>query len=157
MSHGHAMGTTVGRNCATVDAASLSERTLSAASDGQPSPGMPSGSPSAPRVPSGQLTNLAILVTIAALSACSAETSAANAESGARYGMFVAPKRGLCDLINTLAAALPDGAVRLRSPVEALALDDGQWKIRLAGGETLGANAVIVALPAHAAELGRLP
>jgi oxygen-dependent protoporphyrinogen oxidase len=77
--------------------------------------------------------------------------------AGARYALFAAPAGGMGALVDALARRLPEGAVRLRSPVTALARDGGGWRLG-AGGEPLAADAVIVAAPAHAAAplLGRL-
>ncbi|HEY2412084.1 MAG TPA: protoporphyrinogen oxidase, partial [Pirellulaceae bacterium] len=55
---------------------------------------------------------------------------AAVAESGARYGLFVAPKDGLSSLIEALAQQLPPGVVGLSSPVSQVTRDNnGGWLI----------------------------
>lgn len=77
-----------------------------------------------------------------------------RAASGARYGLFAAPRDGMGSLVDAIARRLPKGAVRLNSPVESLARrDDGRWSVTAAasdGGKTEvhEADAVIVALPA---------
>jgi oxygen-dependent protoporphyrinogen oxidase len=70
--------------------------------------------------------------------------------SGARYSLFVAPREGLASLVEAIARRLPEGSVRLNSPVERLAARaEGGWNVSVAGqagAETF--SAVIVALPA---------
>ncbi len=70
--------------------------------------------------------------------------------SGARYALFVAPADGMGALVDALAARLPEGVVRCRAPVEAMARDGDRWQLR-AGGEPLSADAVVLATPAPAA------
>jgi oxygen-dependent protoporphyrinogen oxidase len=70
--------------------------------------------------------------------------------AGARYALFAAPAGGMGALVDALVRRLPEGAVRLRSPVTALARDGGGWRLGV-GNEPLAADAVIVAAPAHAA------
>jgi oxygen-dependent protoporphyrinogen oxidase len=86
--------------------------------------------------------------------------------SGARYGQFVAPRHGMQQLIETIAARLPEGAIRLNSPVEKIArIESGGWLVEAKGAAPDRYSAVILALPAHAcpkllapvdAELARL-
>ncbi len=92
-----------------------------------------------------------------------AEAGASRA-AGARYALFAAPADGMGALVEALARRLPEGVVRLRSPVGALAHDGATWRLRTAG-EVLAADALVLAAPAHAAasllapldaELGRL-
>jgi oxygen-dependent protoporphyrinogen oxidase len=72
--------------------------------------------------------------------------------SGARYGLFASLDRGLQVLTDRLAGELPPGTVRTNARVESLTFDEisGRWSLRLNGGETLAADAVCLALPAHA-------
>jgi protoporphyrinogen/coproporphyrinogen III oxidase len=57
----------------------------------------------------------------------------AEAGSGARYGLFVAPRDGLSSMVEAIAARLPPGSVRLDCPVERIIREpDGTWSIRLA-------------------------
>ena len=79
-----------------------------------------------------------------------ARESGTTRAAGARYALFAAPAGGMGALVDAIARRLPEGAVRLRSPVTELARDDAGWRLR-AGGETLAADAVIVAAPAWAA------
>ena len=70
--------------------------------------------------------------------------------SGARYGMFVAPRDGMESIIAALAQKLPPGSIRLNTKVERLVRSgDRGWRIQT--GELtspLECDAVIVALPA---------
>jgi oxygen-dependent protoporphyrinogen oxidase len=64
----------------------------------------------------------------------------AKAESGARYSMFVTLRDGLSSLVAAIAARLPDGAVRLDTPVVRIERCAGQWRVYLAPGESPGAS-----------------
>lgn len=81
-------------------------------------------------------------------------------ESGARYGLFVAPRDGLSSLVAAIAARLPAGSVRLNSPVERIAAaGDGTWMLTIAAaGEAIACDGVIVAAaaPRAAAMLAEL-
>jgi oxygen-dependent protoporphyrinogen oxidase len=71
--------------------------------------------------------------------------------SGARYSMFVAPKAGMCHLIETLAARLHTGSVRLDAPVTRLTpASSGGWDLT-SGGDHPGTahfDAVVLATSA---------
>jgi len=81
--------------------------------------------------------------------------------SAARYGLFVAPRNGMGSLVAALAARLPEGCVRLSTPVETLfRLRDGGWQViaRSSFAQNDPANesplddifdAVILAMPAQ--------
>ena len=78
-------------------------------------------------------------------------------ESGARYGLFAAPREGMTSLVQAIAARLPKDSVRLNTPVEKIArLPDGRWRLHLArqaaGGfdcdTALDCDGVIVAVGA---------
>ena len=87
-----------------------------------------------------------------------ANGQAARGTSGARYGLFLSLDAGLQLLTDRLSAELPPGTVRTNARVESLKFDEaaGRWSLSLAGGETLAAAAVCLALPAYAsAELLR--
>ncbi len=79
-----------------------------------------------------------------------ATTRVPRGSAGARYGMFVAPADGMGTLVDAIARRLPEGVVRLRTVVEALTRDGERWRI-VAEGQTLDADAVVVATPAFAA------
>jgi protoporphyrinogen/coproporphyrinogen III oxidase len=76
-----------------------------------------------------------------------------NGESGARYGLFVAPRDGLSSLVEAIAQKLPPQTVRLGCRVERLMpRGQGGWTVALAdGGGSIDCDAVIVAAPAPAA------
>jgi protoporphyrinogen/coproporphyrinogen III oxidase len=76
----------------------------------------------------------------------------AHATSGARYGLFLSLDSGLQLLTDRLADELPPGTIRTNARVESLTFDEvaRRWSLRLGGGETLAADAVCLALPAHA-------
>jgi len=67
---------------------------------------------------------------------------------------FVSLQRGTGSLIDALAASLPEGVVRRNTPVRGLVRGgDGTWSVAL-DGDTLVADALVLAVPAHVA--GRL-
>jgi oxygen-dependent protoporphyrinogen oxidase len=68
--------------------------------------------------------------------------------SGARWSLFVTLARGMEDLVHTLAARLPEGALRLKEPVTGLARE-GRGRVATAGGAVLDADAVVLAPEAH--------
>lgn len=78
-----------------------------------------------------------------------------SSDSGAQYSAFVAPRRGMEQLISAIAARLPTGCVELNTPIERVAQPTtGNWQLETLGGETHNAAAVIVATPApHASRL----
>jgi oxygen-dependent protoporphyrinogen oxidase len=73
-----------------------------------------------------------------------------SAAAGARYGLFAAPAAGMGALIDALAARLAEGSVRLRAPVTTLERRPDGWQVR-AAGETVHADAVVLAAPAYVA------
>lgn len=95
--------------------------------------------------------------------------------SGARYGLFVAPREGMTSLVQAIAARLPEHCVRFNAPVESVSqLPGGGWRLNLArheaGGSPLDCDGVIVAVGAPpaarmlesldhalAADLSRIP
>jgi protoporphyrinogen/coproporphyrinogen III oxidase len=73
-------------------------------------------------------------------------------ESGARYGLFVAPKDGMGNFVETLARKLPDGVIRLNSPVKKiLRAEGGGWQLYQEKPDAQKFDAIVVALPAPAA------
>ncbi|TWT76876.1 Protoporphyrinogen oxidase [Posidoniimonas polymericola] len=75
-------------------------------------------------------------------------------ESGARYSQFVAPRGGMQAIIDAAVAKLPEGAVRLLSPVRSVSQVDAQWRLEFEGREPEEFDGLIVATPAyHAARL----
>ena len=92
----------------------------------------------------------------AAWKMASQRKAAPHGDSGARYSMFVAPRDGLCSLVEAIAARLPEGTVQLnRSATSLIRTSDSRWTITLEGGHApLAADGVIVATPAgHAKRL----
>ena len=77
----------------------------------------------------------------------------AAAESGARYGLFVAPTAGMTSLIQALADRLPQGAIHLNSPVARIDRGEhGDWELSFPDrADPERFDAVVVALPAPAA------
>jgi oxygen-dependent protoporphyrinogen oxidase len=74
--------------------------------------------------------------------------------SGARYQLFVAPKRGMRSLAEALAARIPEGRIRLGAAVESLERRASSWLVRAAGQAEETFGAVIVAT--GAAQASRL-
>jgi oxygen-dependent protoporphyrinogen oxidase len=75
-----------------------------------------------------------------------------DADSGARYSMFVAPLRGMSSLVAALAGRLPDGVVRLNQPAERVErTPQGEWRIDCGAGGALVCDGLIVTAPAPAA------
>ncbi|HEY0321971.1 MAG TPA: protoporphyrinogen oxidase [Pyrinomonadaceae bacterium] len=72
--------------------------------------------------------------------------------SGARYSLFLSFDEGMQLLSDTLAARLPDGALRLNTCVERISFDKEkkEWAIQT-DVETIRAGAVCLALPGYAA------
>lgn len=75
----------------------------------------------------------------------------ATKSAGARYGLFVAPREGMQFLLDTLAARLPAGTIRLCTPVRSLIRRESSgWRISLAGAQQEESfDGVILATPAH--------
>ncbi len=71
--------------------------------------------------------------------------------SGARWSLFVTFADGMEELVRALANRLPPGSVRLKERVVGLHRDRGCWRVGLADGSALDADAVIVATEANQA------
>lgn len=69
---------------------------------------------------------------------------------GPRYELFVAFRDGMEELPRRLLERLPGGSVRLGCPVDSIARDGERWCVSIPG-ESIVADAVCVAAPAHAA------
>jgi oxygen-dependent protoporphyrinogen oxidase len=75
--------------------------------------------------------------------------AATTGTSGARFNLFLTLRGGIGELVDALAARLPEGAARIRAPVTALARSaDGALVLRLASGSEERFAGVVVALPA---------
>ncbi len=73
---------------------------------------------------------------------------------GARWSLLVTLAGGMGELVEAVAARLPEGAARLEQRVTRLERRDGRWRIEVAGAPPLDADGVVLATEAHAA--GRL-
>jgi oxygen-dependent protoporphyrinogen oxidase len=88
-----------------------------------------------------------------------ARTQGHGAAGGARYGQFMAPRKGLSSLVDAIAAQLPAGSVRCQQRVNQLRHNpDGGWQLELSSpaGDTqeVTVDGIILATPAsHAADL----
>jgi len=73
--------------------------------------------------------------------------AAQRANSGARWSLFVSVDDGMQSLVDALASRLPEGTIRLNTSLTALDYEHG-WRVHC-GGQRIGADAVVVATPAH--------
>lgn len=71
-----------------------------------------------------------------------------EAESGARYSLFLTLRRGLSSMIEAIRTRLPDGAVRLRAEVKRIERGGRGWALWLEDGTREELDAVILAVPA---------
>lgn len=74
--------------------------------------------------------------------------------SGARYGMFVAPRGGMSSLVEAIAGAMRNADVRLSTSIERLERTaEGRWRVSTSSPAHSVAefDAVILATPAHVA------
>lgn len=82
------------------------------------------------------------------------KTSKANAESekstGARYGLFMAPKNGMETLAEKLLTEIPSGSIRLNRVVDKVSKVPNGWQV-FSGDQNETYDGLICALPAHAA------
>ncbi len=79
---------------------------------------------------------------------------AAAGASGARWSLFVTFRDGMEDFVSELGGRLPPGAVRLKERVSGLERRDDGWRLGLADGGGLDAEAIVIAGESHQA--GRL-
>jgi oxygen-dependent protoporphyrinogen oxidase len=77
----------------------------------------------------------------------------AQGTSGARYSLFLSVDCGMQLLSDTLAARLPQSAVRLNTNVERISFEKEkrEWVIQISNEENVRADAVCLALPGHVA------
>ena len=86
-----------------------------------------------------------------ALSSSSATTEDGKS-SGARYGLFVAPRDGMEAIVAAIVAKLPAGVIRLSSPIERLERTQSAWRVAVHGVAKVEAfDGVIVAARAPVA------
>jgi protoporphyrinogen/coproporphyrinogen III oxidase len=74
--------------------------------------------------------------------------AATRATSGARWSLFVSADDGMQSLVDAIAQRLPEGTLRLGSPVATLQRTQ-RWAVTTAEGDGLAADAVVLATPAH--------
>jgi oxygen-dependent protoporphyrinogen oxidase len=74
-----------------------------------------------------------------------------SGDSGARYSMFVTPRRGLTSLVEAVAARLPPGSVRLNAPIERIERAESGWRVTPRGGAAETFDALILATPSYEA------
>lgn len=86
---------------------------------------------------------------MAAATGGAGRTTNGRATSGARWSLFVSVDDGMQSLIDALAQRLPEGVVRLGSAVASLRREELGWKIFTSEGRVIGADAVVLATPAH--------
>jgi oxygen-dependent protoporphyrinogen oxidase len=83
-------------------------------------------------------------------------THADNSASGARYGLFLAPKHGMQSLVTNLVDRLPQETIHLDTSVARVYRQNNKWQLTL-NPQSENRNpkspfdAVILAVPAHAA------
>jgi oxygen-dependent protoporphyrinogen oxidase len=73
-----------------------------------------------------------------------------SGSSGARYGLFVAPRDGMSSLVGALAERLPPESVRYDSAVTRVGQSGDAWSLTVDGVDT-EFDAIILAVPAFAA------
>ncbi len=79
-----------------------------------------------------------------------ARASKSPAVSGARWSLFQSFRNGIATLPETLAARL-GGSIRKGAEVVAMSRNGDAWRLAMAGGGSIDADAVICAAPAYAA------
>ncbi len=77
----------------------------------------------------------------------SGEDSVERNSTGARYGQFRAFRGGMVQLIESLKKSLPDGSIRLETPIKNLVRYNDQWNIFTQPGETEVFDHVVIAVP----------
>ena len=72
-----------------------------------------------------------------------------EAGSGARWSLFVTLVGGMQELVDRIASRLPEGCVRLHTPIAGLIRDTDKnlWKVTTRGNESLEVDAVVLATP----------
>ena len=70
--------------------------------------------------------------------------------SGARWSLFVTLRGGMQELVETLGQRLPEGSIRLNTPVSGLVREPSKklWRIESTGGDRFEAAGIILATPA---------
>lgn len=80
---------------------------------------------------------------------------AKNEGSGARYGMFLAPRQGMSQLVEAIAARLPPDCVQLNAAVQTVSrTQNGGWQVQFASNRPAESfDALIYALPGSAHQM----
>ena len=84
------------------------------------------------------------------------ESDAESGGSGARYGLFAAPRGGISDLFNRLLEVVQEkSTVKLGEPVAAVSrAESDSYEVTLQSGEQFNFDGVVIALPSfHAASV----
>jgi protoporphyrinogen/coproporphyrinogen III oxidase len=85
---------------------------------------------------------------------CASDIDLIDAEvamRGAADRRLFAPRRGMREIIDALAAAVGPDRVRTRARVTAIAKEGSRWQVTVAGADPIAADHVVIAAPAHAA------
>jgi oxygen-dependent protoporphyrinogen oxidase len=84
-----------------------------------------------------------------------AESKTKSTDSGARYSMFVTPRRGLSSMIDALVSRLPQGSLVCDAPIEHVSrTESGMWLLLGPAFPPQAFDRLILATPSHVA--GRL-
>jgi oxygen-dependent protoporphyrinogen oxidase len=84
------------------------------------------------------------------------QSSSDKSTSGARYGLFLTPKRGLQSLVKRLADRLPADAIHLNTNITRINRESGKWQLAFNPQSEIrnpksSFDAIIIALPAYCA------
>ena len=90
-------------------------------------------------------------VTLALWRAARRAGAAAAGTSGARWSLFVTFRDGMEELVRSLGDRLPPGSVRLKERVSGLERAGSGWRLGLADGGGVDADAVVIAAESHQA------
>ena len=75
-----------------------------------------------------------------------------TSDSGARYGMFVAPREGMESLVQAIVNRLPIGSDQVNTRSQLCGMSPDTWLVDVEGeAQATAFDAVVVALPAYAA------
>jgi len=75
-----------------------------------------------------------------------------TSEAGARYGLFLAPRLGMQQLVDKLISRLPKGALQTGAPIASITKHDSRWRLNPAADRLRSDfDAVILTTPAHIA------
>jgi len=81
-----------------------------------------------------------------------AQKSVSPSDSGARYSMFVTLRQGLGSLTRALVSRLPEGSLRLNTPVVAIERTaEGRWLVAVDGRDEELFDALVIAAPSYEA------